>query len=563
MGHYHCGEGEIEVIECREIRAVPPGVAGNVKADWLVRENIFRDSAEERAFDNGGWKFVYLKEAESQLKPEHLKRVYRDKSDEHLVIFSGRIGVEFDDETADRIAEPREDLGRCHEDLRRCVCDCCDAPIEPDARQYFGGTLYAVCLTEDADPLQSVEQICQVPGVVHAEPDMLWYIGRRTGSRDPQMPRGGRQWHIANTGRQISHSVSGADVKAKPAWNFGGLGHTIGTGITIAVIDTGMDLAHPDLAGGFFELPAGVPRGGHFVLDDDLSTPALEWSFVPRGGLATFPPSPHGTGVAGIALARDNFIGPVPLGVQGIAHGAKLVPIATVPYSVDSQHSLARAIRYATDSLNEEPDRPAFRADIIVVSLGPNTGPFPLSRELSKAIDYATTHGRGGKGTPIFWAVANSFESMNTDRVTSSDNVIAVGKTNAWDVVEKSAYGPMLNFVAPGVDVHTTVSGGAPRWGNYLSVTGTSFAAPCAAGIGALVLQSNPDLLWWQVRDVMQKSCERVGETEGRVVYGADKRHSQYGYGRVDAFAAVTKAVGTPAQPPGTPAPQPLVPVAP
>ena len=93
-----------------------------------------------------------------------------------------------------------------------------------------------------------------------------------------------------------------------------------------------------------------------------------------------------------------------------------------------------------------------------------------------------------------------------------------------------SAFGPKLEFLAPGVNVFSTRS----RSQHGFS-TGTSFATPLAAGVGALVLSRDPTLTATQVRDRLRASCDQVGG----VVYDANNHNDEYGFGRINAQRAV------------------------
>ena len=118
--------------------------------------------------------------------------------------------------------------------------------------------------------------------------------------------------------------------------------------------------------------------------------------------------------------------------------------------------------------------------------------------------------------------------------MVSHPNVIAVGRSRRNDCEDNSAHGAQLAFLAPGVDVVSTASGGGTRtW------TGTSFAAPLAAGVGALVLGINPDLTAADVRRIMCDTCDKVGGAS----YNAAGRNDDYGFGRVSAFRAVARAM--------------------
>ncbi|MFC7080511.1 S8 family serine peptidase [Halorussus caseinilyticus] len=174
-------------------------------------------------------------------------------------------------------------------------------------------------------------------------------------------------------------------------------------------------------------------------------------------------------------------------------------------------------------------------ADVISCSLGPNGANWQLQSVLETAIEFAQNDGRSGQGTPIFWAVSNGNFPVASDEVCSHPDTIAVGRSDRNDTEDGSAYGPELDFLAPGVNVYSTTSGGG-----YGTSTGTSFAAPCAASVGSLVLGADATLSADQVRQTLRDTCEKVGG----VSYGSDGRHEKYGHGRVNAARAVERVSG-------------------
>mgnify|MGYP001228323034 CR=1 FL=1 len=178
--------------------------------------------------------------------------------------------------------------------------------------------------------------------------------------------------------------------------------------------------------------------------------------------------------------------------------------------------------------------RTADGADVISCSLGPNTADWDMSQTLQDAIDFVVTTGRGGLGTPIFWAVTNGDFPISLDEVCSYPSTIAVGRSSRDDTEDGCGSGPELDFLAGGVDVLSTASdrNGAPTYG--ISI-GTSFAAPTAAGVGALVLARHPGLSWQEMRDLLRGACDKVGG----VTYDGNGHHDDYGYGRLNATAAV------------------------
>ena len=119
---------------------------------------------------------------------------------------------------------------------------------------------------------------------------------------------------------------------------------------------------------------------------------------------------------------------------------------------------------------------------------------------------------------------------MARDGVCSHPDILAVSRSNRNDLEDGAAYGPNLEFLAPGVEVLSTTAtkGFGPS-------TGCSFAAPLAAGVAALVLARFPEMSRDEVRQRLRDSCDKVGG----VAYDARGHHPEYGFGRVNAGRAV------------------------
>ena len=318
------------------------------------------------------------------------------------------------------------------------------------------------------------------------------------------------QWQHFNAGG--SGGVSGADGRTLAAWSL-----AKGTSVKLAFVDNGFHVGHPDLSAGLF-------RGGHFS-DDGLGT----GPFIPRNAAATgFPADNHGTFCLGMAGSRFTSAPKV----FGSAPECDLIPIACLEDQVGTQATLARAIAYAADPTTEEPGSGrADGADVIGCSLGPNGGDWTLTSVLDLAIEFVAANGRGGKGTPLFWAVANDPVPVSNDEVSSHPQVVAVGRSNRHDQADGSAYGERLAVLAPGTEVYSTFGKNGHRaW------TGTSFACPFAAGVAALVLERFPAMTADEVVLKVTSTCDKVGG----VAYDASGHHDHYGYGRINAEQAVT-----------------------
>jgi thermitase len=332
------------------------------------------------------------------------------------------------------------------------------------------------------------------------EPVFLEVIRGRLRPTDPDYPL---QWQHQN-------------IQSERAWDV-----TLGRGrrgpVRLAVIDHSFQVDHPDLA-------AGVVGGGYFA--DDGRGGARFVRFRPG---RRFPPglTGHGTFCLGMAGARINN-----KGVCGSAPEADLLPIACLEGEVGTQTTLARAIAYAADPRCEHPAAAAAGADVISCSLGVGSPGWRLARALDWAIRFAAGRGRGGLGIPIFWAVGNSGTPLGQDAVCSHPEVIAVGRSDEQDHAGGSAYGPRLEFVAPGDGVYST------QWkSHYGTATGTSYAAPLAAGVAALVLARHPRWPLRRLRRRLRESCDKVGGPG--VTYDRHGHNPHYGFGRLNAASAV------------------------
>ena len=369
----------------------------------------------------------------------------------------------------------------------------------------FAPNQFEVAIPAGEDLLDVANSLQETKDAIYAEPTFIEHIGQRLRPTDPAY---GQQWHLRNTGG--SGGVAGADIDAEKAWDF-----TRGAGIRVAVIDNGFDVTHGDLA------TAIVAESGYF---DGAS------NF--QQTLVNFPDSDHGTFCAGMAAARHNNN----LDGCGSAPECELMLVATQTDQVGTQATLARAVAYAANPTMEIAGAdPATGADIIVSSLGPNGANWALTAVLDNAIVFAANQGREGRGAAIFWATSNGNNvDIALDQVVSHAEVIAVGRSRRDDAEDNSARGAQLDFLAPGVMVVSTASGGGTR-----TDTGTSFAAPLSAGIGALVLSINPDLSAGDVCEIMRGTCEKIGG----VTYDNTGHNLDYGFGRVNAFRAVIRAM--------------------
>jgi len=327
------------------------------------------------------------------------------------------------------------------------------------------------------------------------------------------------QWHLHNTGQ--SGGTPGADIRAPEAWE-------ITTGepnIVIAVIDCGVDLNHPDLINNL------VP-GYDFYDNDYQPGPALD-----------HPSNAHGTMCAGLIAAQGNN----GIGVTGVTWNCKIMPIRLIhrmpngTVAITTEADRATGFRWAANK----------RADILSNSWTWNVAA-PIFHSALLDVTRDGGIGRGGKGCIVLFAADN--QSGPVPYPTKYPEVIGVGATHHDDVRwYYSNYGPELDLVAPSGGLSyadwlptkgmvwpwtTDISGPAgwnmdpfyPNILDYQPSVGTSGACPVAAGVAALILSIEPNLNSDEVRHFLERSAKDLG---------APGRDDYYGWGRVDARAAL------------------------
>ncbi|WP_256871881.1 S8 family serine peptidase [Nostoc sp. TCL26-01] len=272
----------------------------------------------------------------------------------------------------------------------------------------------------------------------------------------------------------------GADlIKASEVW---AKGYT-GQGITVAVVDGGVDRNHTDLSSNIWKnlqeiAGNGKDDDGNGYIDD-----VYGWNFVDNNN-NTLDKKGHGTHVAGtIAGVRNSF------GVTGIAYNAKIMPVKVLSDNGSGADSaIAKGIRYAVDN----------RANVINLSLGKEQP----SIDIQLAIQYASS-----KGAIVVMAAGNASQPTPYYPANYAKNwglaVGAVDKYGNLASFSNRAGNELLSYVtAPGVGIYSTLPGN-----KYASWNGTSMATPYVAGVVALILSANKGLTDAQVRQIVTASA--------------------------------------------------------
>jgi len=350
------------------------------------------------------------------------------------------------------------------------------------------------------------------------------------------------QWDLQNTGQL---GFIGVDLNVVPVWSAGDKGE----GVTVAVVDDGLEIAHPDLQ-------ANVVPG--------LSYNYTNGSNDPTGG-------EHGTAVAGIIAARDNNN----LGGRGVAPRAGLVGYDAVadPTDANLEDAMVRNAPSIAVSNNSwgNPDG---------TGLLQNAPP-----GWQQVIDQGLGTGRGGLGTVYVWAAGNgatelgagvsatptTVDNANYDAFTNAHGVMAICSVDSAGNQGKWTSGPLAGYpysepganlwvCAPGggqdEGITTTDRSGAAGYNDGNSANdyadpdytrnfeGTSAAAAMVSGVVALMLHANPNLSWRDVQIILAGSARMTDPADPDWHTNAAGYHynPKYGFGLVDADAAVALA---------------------
>ncbi|MBW8330347.1 MAG: S8 family serine peptidase [Thiobacillus sp.] len=265
-------------------------------------------------------------------------------------------------------------------------------------------------------------------------------------------------------------------IQAPTAWDSAN-----GSGVTIAILDTGIDSTHPDL------VPNLVP--GWNVYDNNANTADVHG---------------HGTWVAGVAaMAANNG-----KGSAGVAWGAKIMPVRIAdPNAYAYWSTVAQGIYWAADH----------GAKVVNVSYNGVSG----SATIQSAAQYLRS-----KGGVVVVAAGNSGA---LESIAANDSLLTVAATDQNDArASFSSYGAYVDVAAPGVSVYTTAIGGG-----YSNASGTSFSSPIVAATAALMLSANSRLTPADVDRILKTTALDLGTS------GYD---SYYGSGRINAASAVSGA---------------------
>lgn len=366
------------------------------------------------------------------------------------------------------------------------------------------------------------------PGVQTAEPVLARQWAKMFVPNDPFFTN---QWHLLNAGQ--NGAAAGVDINVTNVWD-----RFRGAGVTIGIVDDGLQGAHPDLTNNY-----------NFSLGLDVNDVDFDPSPNPTNDF-------HGTAVAGVAAARgDNN-----LGVSGVAFEATLAGLRMLGGPA-TDVDVAQCLIHSNQVINIYNNSWGFSS--AAFNLGPLTPP------ILNALAQGAQTGRGGRGSIFVFSAGNSagvLDDGNYSMLVNSIYTIGVGALN--DRFARASYstpGAPLVISAPagndatrpqGTSTTDLVGDDGYNGGtttdpleytnrDYTSrFNGTSSAAPVVSGVVALMLQANPNLGWRDVQEILIRSATVNQPNNAGWATNAAGFHfnHEFGAGLVNAGGAVTLA---------------------
>ncbi|MGD8309481.1 MAG: S8 family serine peptidase [Chromatiales bacterium] len=358
------------------------------------------------------------------------------------------------------------------------------------------------------DTLFAMKALRHRPDVASADPN---FIHRRSAA--PADPLYGQQWHYPL-------------INLPQAWDL----TTGDQDVVVAVVDTGVFLAHEDLQGrlllgyDFISSPFNALDGNGIDPDPD----------DPGDRCCAGSSSWHGTHVAGTVAASTNNA----RGVAGVSWETRIMPLRVLGAFGGTSYDIQQAIRYAAGLANDSGSVPARPADIINLSLG--------CQACYSSSDQAAYNAARSAGVIVIAAAGNESTSQPGYPASYAGVVSASAVNRLKQRAPYSNFGPTVDVSAPGGDQRSAVADGVlstlveeaasgSRRSAYAFYQGTSMAAPHVAGVAALMEAVYPAL---------SPAVFDAALSGGAIVedLGAAGRDDVYGYGLIDALKAVQYA---------------------
>ena len=374
-------------------------------------------------------------------------------------------------------------------------------------REQWTPGYFTIHAPADKGYFELIRELTSYDEVKFSEPSIISYNDEAWTPNDTYF---NQQWNLKNTGQISSCSgcspYSNHDIDAETGWDT----NRGSSGVVISIIDTGMDLTHPDLAANL------LPRNGH------------DWDFADSDN-SPDDEGDHGTACSGIAAAVANNN----LGVAGIANQCQIMPLRINLNSGYNQNR-ADAINYATSR------RPDFDGLVLSNSWIMSSGDFSAVHDAivnANANDVLVCFAAGNSDGAIPYPAAYP-EAMAIAASSPCDerkSTFSCDDEYWWG----SCYGPELDCAAPGVQIYTTDRQGSSGYSSddyYSSFNGTSSACPLVAGLAGVIWSQNPGITNTQVRNIINETADQVG---GYYYDPNTGKSNELGHGRINLGAAM------------------------
>jgi subtilisin family serine protease/subtilisin-like proprotein convertase family protein len=391
---------------------------------------------------------------------------------------------------------------------------------------------YAMFSTDSRLTLEQAQAVSEiVPGVRWVEPNQVF-----KSQRVPNDPLYGNQYWLNNNGQTLvgvpqgtDPGTAGADVRAESVWDI-----TIGSrNVIVGIIDTGVDIDHPDLRNNIWTNPGeiagdGIDNDNNGYTDDVNGFDFGEFDNNPRDTEG------HGTAVAGMVGAVGNN----GIGVSGINWLVSLLPLKIADASGALRtDAIIQAHDYATLMRQR-----GFAVDVTSNSYGSFAPDFytddnpngivgeqaAIDRYIAAGGIFVASAGNGraggdniGDNNDVIPQYPASYPNPGILTIAATDNDDALATFSNFGV-------QTVDLAAPGVNTYTTQVGGG-----YQYIDGTSFSGPLVAGIAALIKSVKPTASAVEVREILFNTSDPLPTLQGKIASG----------GRVNALRAVQAAL--------------------
>ena len=353
------------------------------------------------------------------------------------------------------------------------------------------GDVALVELPEGSDTAEVLSRLRLDPGVSAADVNEVYTLQEEEDSPPNDLDE--RQWSLNNQGQ--TGGTVGADIGAVRAWQ-----RVTGDGPIVAILDTGIDLDHPDLVNNLWTNPGEIPDNGvdddgNGVVDDVHGYNALDQNGTPEDGHG------HGTHVAGVIGAEGNN----GEGVVGVNWQAQLMPIKIFSdQGRTTVESIARGVHYAEE---------------MGAAITNNSWGGGYNEVLEKLFEedsmlHVAAAGNQGRDVDLSPQFPAGFSGEHIVAVAATDhNDEPAGFTNRGRF--------RVDVAAPGVEIYSTLNDG-----EYGTKSGTSMATPHVAGAAALIAAAHPDASPAELRHRLVHNSQtkedlgRISNSGGRIDVG-------------------------------------------